>query len=75
MLVILCKMMAGPCKMTATPHVMLAATYLTFAKDKRGGLEEHPRPPHTPILEKTVVSGDDFLDIRNKKIKKIECDI
>ena len=35
-----------PRKMTAAPHVMLAASYLMFAKDQRGrGLEEPPRAP------------------------------
>ena len=42
---------------------MTAATHLMFAKDQRGGLRSPPRPqgtPPTPILEKTLVSRNDF---------------
>ena len=52
-----------PRKMTATPRKMTAATHLMFAKDLRGGLRssQGPRgPPPTPILEKTLVSRNDF---------------
>ena len=45
-----------------------------FAKDQRGGLEKPPRAlwdPPTPILEKTLVSRNDFKDFRNnQKINK-----
>ena len=54
---------AGPRKMTAAPCKMTAATHLMFAKDQRGGLEEPPGPqgpPPTSILEKTLVSRNDF---------------
>ena len=57
------KMKAEPRKMTAAPRKMTAATHLMFAKDQRGGLEEPPGPqgtPPTPILEKTLVSRNDF---------------
>merc|ERR1712115_159692 len=63
MLVILHKMTAGPHKMTAAPRKMTAATHLMFAKDQRGGLRSPPGPqgtPPTPILEKTLVSRNDF---------------
>ena len=59
----LLKMLAIPHKMTAAPHVMLATTHLMFAKDQRGGLRSPPQPqgtPPTPILEKTLVSRNDF---------------
>ena len=57
--------------MTATPHVMLAATYLTFAKDKRGGLEEHPRPPPLPLyMKKPKCLEMIFRTLGTKKIKK-----
>ena len=50
-------------QITAGPRKMTAATNLMFAKDQRGGLRS-PRapgdPPHTPILEKTLVSRNDF---------------
>ena len=52
MLAILHKMLATPCKMSASPHIMTAATHLMFAKDPGG--------PPTPILEKTLVSRNDF---------------
>merc|ERR1712131_104062 len=57
------KMTAGPRKMTVAPRKMMAATHLMFAKDQRGGLRSPlgPRgPPPTPILEKTLVSRNDF---------------
>ena len=70
MLAILCKMTAAPRKMTAAPRKMTAAprkmtaaTHLMFAKDQRGGLRSPPGPqgtPPTPILEKTLVSRNDF---------------
>ena len=60
MLVILRKMTAGPCKMTATPPIMLAATHLMFAKDQRGGLRSPQGTPPTPLLEKTLLSRNDF---------------
>ena len=64
MLVIPHKMTAGPRKMTAGPLKMTAATHLMFAKDQRGGgLDVPPRAPaapHTPKLEKTFVSRNDF---------------
>ena len=47
-LVILCKMMAGPCKMTAEPRIMLAATHM-LTKDQKGGLRRAPGDPPTPI--------------------------
>ena len=59
--------------MTAAPRKTTAATHLMFAKDQRGGLKEPsraPGDPPTPTLEKTLVSRNDFKDIRNKKIKK-----
>ena len=62
------KMTAAPRKMTSTPRKMTAATHLMFAKVCPG-----PRgPPPTPILEKTLVSRNDFKDIRNKKNKNIK---
>ena len=63
MLVIPHKIMAGPCKMMAAPCIMLAATHIMFTKDQRGGLRSPPRAPGdppTPILEKTLVSKNDF---------------
>ena len=49
-------------------------THIMFTKDQRGGLRSTPGPQGTPptpiILEKTLVSRNDFEDIRNKKIKK-----
>ena len=54
--------------------IMLAATHIMFTKDQRGGFRRAPGDPPTPILEKTLVSRNDFLDIRNKKIKKIKSD-
>ena len=61
MLVIPHKMTVGPRKMTAAPHKMTAATHLMFDKDQRGGLRSPPGdPPPTPILEKTLVSRNDF---------------
>ena len=56
-------MLVIPHKMTARPRKITAAKNLMFAKDQRGGLEEPPRPqgtPLTPILEKTLVSKNDF---------------
>ena len=61
-LAIMHKMIAAPYKMSSTPHVMLAATHM-FAKYQRGGLRCPPGPqqaPHTPILEITFVSRNDF---------------
>ena len=57
------EMTAASCKMSATPCIILAATHLIFAKDQRGGLRSPPEPqgtPPTPILEKTLVSKNDF---------------
>ena len=42
------------------PRVMLAATHLMFAKDQRGGLRSPQGTPPTPLLEKTLVSRNDF---------------
>ena len=70
MLVIPRKMTARPCKMTIAPCVMLAATHLMFAKDQRGGLRSTPGPqgtPPTPVLEKTLVSRNDFRTLGTKK--------
>ena len=41
-------------------RVMLAATYLMFAKDQRGGLRSPPGDPPTPILEKLYCLKNDF---------------
>ena len=64
MLVILFKMMDPPCKMSAAPRIMSAATNLMFAKDQRGGgfdvPPRAPAAPYTPKLEKTFVSRNDF---------------
>ena len=49
--------------MTAAPRKMTATTHLMFAKDQRGGLRSPPGPrgpTPTPILEKTLVSRNDF---------------
>ena len=48
---------------------------LNVSQGPKGGLEEPPRAPGdppTPILEKTLVSRNDFKDIRNKKNKNIK---
>jgi len=52
MLAIPHKMMAAPCKMLATTHLMFA----------KGGLRCPPSPSGGPIneLEKTIVSRNDF---------------
>merc|ERR1711973_923087 len=68
-----CKMSCKLLQMLVIPHKMTAATHLMFAKDQRGGLRSPPGPrgpPPTPILEKTLVSRNDFWGIRNKKKKK-----
>ena len=63
MLVIPHKMTAALRKMMAVPRKMTAATHLLFAKDQRGGLRSPPGlqgTPPFPILEKTLVSRNDF---------------
>ena len=41
---------------------------LNVSQGPKGGLEEPPRGPPLPLyMEKTLVSRNDFLDIRNKK--------
>ena len=52
------KMTAGQRKMTAAPHKMTAA--LNVCQGPKGGLEEPQGTPPTPILEKTLVSRNDF---------------
>ena len=58
MLVILHKMTAAPCKMSPAPRVMLAVTYLMFAKDQRGGLRSPPGPQGQRC-------GCGFLELKN----------
>ena len=49
-------------KMTAGPRKMMAATNLMFAKVQRGGSRSPPGPRGAPypILEKTLVSRNNF---------------
>ena len=49
-----------PMQNDGRPRIMLAATHLMFAKDQRGVLEEPQGTPPTPILEKTLVSRNNF---------------
>ena len=57
---------------------ILTLTHFMFAMDQSGGLRSPPGPqgtPPTPILEKTLVSRNDFQGIRNKKKQKVIIEI